>query len=83
MHGQQNIKKMYSLFVSVICSTCIGWYLQPSSGAHVTVSTVSGITETVTATCSERAGWEWEVPIQSRSLAVTVSIMPDTVDTVT
>jgi len=44
-------------------SICFGWYLHPSSGAHGTVSTVSGIIETVTA-------------------AVTVSIMPDTVDTV-
>ena len=42
----------------------------PTSGAHITVSTVSGINETVTATCS------------SRQVAVTVSLMPDTVDTV-
>jgi len=26
-------------------------YLHPSSGAHITVSTASGITETVTANC--------------------------------
>jgi len=45
---------IYSLLISVNCSTCFGWYLHPSSGAHVTVSTVSGITETVTATCRER-----------------------------
>jgi len=65
---------IYSLFISANCSTCFGWYLHPSSGAHITVSTVSGIIETVAATC----------PIQSRSrqVAVTVSIMPDTVDTV-
>ena len=24
------------------CSTCFGWYLHPSSGAHITVFTVSG-----------------------------------------
>jgi len=24
------------------CSTCFGWYLQPSSGAHTNVSTASG-----------------------------------------
>ena len=36
------------------CSTCFGWYLHPSSGFHNTVSTVSGINETVTATCSQR-----------------------------
>jgi hypothetical protein len=29
------------------CSTCLGWYLQPSSGAHTTVSTASGISHTV------------------------------------
>ena len=45
---------VYSLFKSVNCSTCFGWYLHPSSGAHITVSTVFGITDTVTATCRER-----------------------------
>ena len=33
------------------CSTCFGWYHHPSSGAQTTVSTVSGICQTVTATC--------------------------------
>jgi len=33
---------LHSLFVSGNCSTCFGWYLHPSSGAHTTVSTVSG-----------------------------------------
>jgi len=33
------------------CSTCFGWYLHPSSGAQTTVSTASGICQTVTATC--------------------------------
>ena len=32
------------------CSTCFGWYLHPSSGAQTTVSTASGICQTVTAT---------------------------------
>jgi len=40
----------YSLFISVNCSACFGWYFHPPSGAHSTVSTVSGINETVTAT---------------------------------
>jgi len=31
-------------------STCFGWYLSPSSEAQTTVSTVSGICHTVTAT---------------------------------
>jgi len=44
---------IYRLFVSSNCSTRFGWYLHPSSGAHITVSTVSSIIETVTATCRE------------------------------
>ena len=35
----------YSLFISANCCKCFGWYLHPSSGAHVTVSTVSGVIE--------------------------------------
>ena len=74
----------YSLFKSINCSTCFGWYLHPSSRAHITVSTVYGVTETVTATCGERDWTGTAVLIQSRSrqVAVTVSITPDTVDTV-
>ena len=44
---------LYSLFTSANCSTCFGWYIHRSSGAHIIVSTVSGIIETVTATCRE------------------------------
>jgi len=44
---------MYSLFISVNCCTCFGWYLHPSSGGHVTVSTASGSSKIVTATCCE------------------------------
>ena len=44
---------IYSLFISANCSTYFGWYLHPSSGAHITVSAVSGNIETVTATCRE------------------------------
>ena len=50
-------------------STGFECYLHPSSGAHITVSTVSGINETLTATCREQ-------------VAVTVSLVPDTIDTV-
>jgi hypothetical protein len=35
-----------SLFISGKCSTCFGWYLHPSPGAHITVSTASGICHT-------------------------------------
>jgi hypothetical protein len=34
---------VHSLFISGNCSTCFGWYFHPSSGAHTTVSTASGI----------------------------------------
>ena len=42
---------LHSLFISVNCSTCFGWYHHPSLGAHTTVSTAPGIFHTVTATC--------------------------------
>jgi hypothetical protein len=45
---------IYSLFISVNRSTCFGWYIHPSSGAHITVSTASGLSKTVTATFRER-----------------------------
>ena len=47
---------LHSLFISGNCSICFGWYLHPSSGAHTTVSTASGICHTVTATCRYRGG---------------------------
>ena len=43
-----------SLFISGNRSTCFGWYFHPSSGAHTTVSTASGICHTVTAICRYR-----------------------------
>jgi hypothetical protein len=46
--------KLHSLFISGNCSTCFGWYLYPSSGAHTTVSRASGICHTVTAICRYR-----------------------------
>jgi len=79
---QQDVS-IYSLFIPVNRSTCFWWYFYPLSGAHVTVSTASGISKTVTANCRER---DWTGPaVQSRSrqFAVTVLLMPDTVDTVT
>jgi hypothetical protein len=45
---------LHSLFISGNCCTCFGWYFHPSSGAHTTVSTASGICHTVTATCRYR-----------------------------
>ena len=44
----------FTQFISGNCSACFGWYLHPSSGAHnTTVSTASGICQTVTATCRD------------------------------
>jgi hypothetical protein len=45
---------LYSLFISGNCSTCFGWYLHPSSGAYINVSTASVICHTVTAICRYR-----------------------------
>ena len=50
----QQDANLHSLFISGNCCTCFGWYLHPSSGAHTTVSTASGICHTVTATCRYR-----------------------------
>ena len=36
------------------CSTCFGWYHHPSSGAQTTVSTASGICDTLIAICRYR-----------------------------
>jgi hypothetical protein len=45
----QQYVTLHSLFVSGNCSKCFGWYFHPSSGAHTTVSTASGICHTFTA----------------------------------
>jgi len=45
---------LHSLFISGNCSTCFWWYFYPSSGAHTTLSTASGIFHTVTAICRSR-----------------------------
>jgi len=56
---------VYSLFISVKSSTCFEWYLHPSSGANVTVSAASGI-----------SNWKGTaVPVQSRSRQVAVTVL--------
>jgi hypothetical protein len=57
----------YIQFISVNSPLCFGWYFNPSSGAHVTVSTVSTRSRPVTFT----------------TVCVTVLQMPDGVDTMT
>jgi len=64
---QQDATK-YSSFIPVNLSTCFVWYLHPTSGVHVTVSTASGISKTVTATCREGDWTGTAVPVQSPSL---------------
>jgi hypothetical protein len=54
------ITSTYSLFITENCSTCFGWYFHPSSGAHTTVSTASGICQTVTDICRyPDDGWKY------------------------
>jgi hypothetical protein len=48
------MQTLHSLFIFGNCSTCFGWYFHPSSWAHSTVSTASGICHTVTAICLYR-----------------------------
>ena len=73
---------IYSLFIPVYRCTCFWWYLYLSSGAHVTVSTASDISKTVTATYRER-DWTGTVQSRSRQVPVTVLLMPDGAVTVT
>jgi hypothetical protein len=49
-----NKMQRYTVFISGNCSTYFGWYFHPSSSAHTTVSTASGICHTVTAICRYR-----------------------------
>jgi len=36
---------VHSFILSVNCSTCFGWFLHRSSGAQITVSAASGISQ--------------------------------------
>jgi hypothetical protein len=53
---QQNAT-LHSLFISGNCSKYFGWYFHPSSGAHTTVSTTSGIFRTFTANWLSWKSW--------------------------
>jgi hypothetical protein len=84
---------LHSLFISGNCSTYFGQYFHPSSEAHPTVSTASGICHIVTAICRYR-GVLWVAyathstlkPVPTfpwkRQIAVTVWQITDAVDTV-
>jgi hypothetical protein len=50
-----NKMQLYTVYLYLeIYSICFGWYCHPSSGAHTTVSTASGICHTVTVICRHR-----------------------------
>jgi len=55
------------LFNSGNRSTCFGWYLHPSSGAHTAVSTAFDTCQTVIATCRYRGGVGTGVPATDSS----------------
>jgi hypothetical protein len=55
----QQVATIYNLFISVNCSTYFGWYLHPSSGAHITLCTASGISVTVTVIRAPDDGWRY------------------------
>src|SRR5215475_8611602 len=71
---------LHSLFIYGNCSTCFGWYFHPSSGAHTTLSTVSGICHTVTAICRYRgrAGTGLSVLWVAYATHSTLRQIPDT-----
>jgi hypothetical protein len=70
---------LHILFISGNCSTCFVGYFHPSSGAHTTVSTASGICHAVTAICRYRG----RVGTNRFECAVGgVRQIPDAVDTV-
>ena len=62
MYIQQDAM-LHSLFISANYSTCFGWYLHPSSGAHTTVSTASDTCQTVTATYRYRGRFGTETAL--------------------
>jgi len=59
LYISNKMQRHTGLFISGNCSTCFGWYLHPSSGAHTTVSTASGICRTVTAPSRWRYSPGW------------------------
>jgi hypothetical protein len=63
------------IIISGNCSTCFEWYFHPSSGAHTTVSTASGVCHTVTATCRYRGrvGIGFSVPWEAYGTCRAVS----------
>jgi hypothetical protein len=68
---------LHSLITSGNWSTCFGWYHHPSSGAHRTVSTASGICRTVITICRYRGGGGTPKELQIPDAVDTVVCCPD------
>jgi len=74
----------YTQFVlSVNCSTCFGWYIHPSSGTQITVSTASGTSQPLLLP----AAVVEELRLSLNSCTITTGsryswLVPDAVDTV-
>jgi hypothetical protein len=63
-------------FLSGNCSTCFGWYFHPSSGAHTTVCTASGICHTVAAICRYRGRVETGLSVLGVAYATHSTLHP-------
>src|SRR5215475_5800810 len=68
---------LHSLFISGNCSTFFGWYFHPSSGAHTTISTASGICHTFTAICRYRGGVETGLSVPWVAYATHGTLKPE------
>jgi hypothetical protein len=71
----------YTQFIlSVNCSACFGWFLHPSSGAQITVSTASGTSQPLLLPVATVE----ELRLRSQLLHVSSNgwLVPDAVDTV-
>jgi hypothetical protein len=51
-----NKMQRYTVYLYLETALRFGWHFHPSSGAHTTVSTASGICHIVTAICRYRGG---------------------------
>jgi hypothetical protein len=66
---------LYTIYyISANCSTCFGWYLHPSSGAHINLIAASGTDQTVSDIfrCRGTVGTSFPAAPRQRKLAETV-----------
>ena len=64
--------KYTQLILSVNCSTCFGWFLHPSSGAQITVSTASGTSQPMLLPVATVEELRISTPQRYRQAATTV-----------